>query len=257
MSNNLQLDNLVQQLKFVGMSDTLDSRLRQAKDATLAYEELLAMLLQDELDSRNQTSLQRRINQAKFEEMRTFEGFDLKRYSLKIRHAVNDLMTGKFLKEKNHIIIMGPVGTGKTHLSQALGMLSCQRGKKVKFIRSNKLLSEFYRSRADSGYDLLLKRYTKFDVLILDDFGLKTLSAEQSSDLYDLIAAMHLNSSLIITTNRKIEKWAEIFFDSVMANAALDRIVNNAYRVVLEGESYHKNFIPKFTEEDDKMKKIN
>ena len=116
----------------------------------------------------HQTSLQRRINQAKFEEMRTFEGFDLKRYSLKIRHAVNDLMTGKFLKEKNHIIIMGPVGTGKTHLSQALGMLSCQRGKKVKFIRSNELLSEFYRSRADSGYDLLLKRYTKFDVLILE-----------------------------------------------------------------------------------------
>jgi len=76
--------------------------------------------------------------------------------------------------------------------------------------------------------------YTKFDVLILDDFGLKILSAEQSSDLYDLIAAVHINASLIITTNRKIETWAEIFFDPVMANAALDRIVNNAYRVVLE-----------------------
>lgn len=253
MPNSLQLGNLVQQLKLSGISDSLESRLRQAKDASMPYEEILSMLFQDELDSRNQTSLQRRISQAKFEEVKTFEGFDLKRYSLKIRHAINDLMTAKFIKERNHIIIMGPVGTGKTHLSQALGMLACQRNRKVKFIRSNELLNEFYRSRADSTYDSLFKRYTKFDVLILDDFGLKILSAEQSSDLYDLIAAVHINASLIITTNRKIETWAEIFFDPVMANAALDRIVNNAYRVVLEGDSYRKNFIPKFKMEDDKV----
>ena len=172
---------------------------------------------------------------------------------MKIRHAINDLMTAKFIKERNHVIIMGPVGTGKTHLSQVLGMLACQRNRKVKFIRSNELLNEFYRSRADSIYDSLFKRYKKFDVLILDDFGLKILSAEQSSDLYDLIAALDINASLIITTNRKIETWAEIFFDPVMANAALDRIVNNAYRVVLEGDSYRKNFIPKFKMEDDKV----
>ena len=150
MPDSLQLNSLIQQLKLSGISDSLESRLRQAKDAELPYEELLSMLLQDELDSRDHSSLQRRIIQAKFEEVKTFEGLNLKRYTLKIRHAINDLMTGKFIKEKNHIIIMGPVGTGKTHMSQALGMLACQRGQKVKFIRSNELLSEFYRSRADS-----------------------------------------------------------------------------------------------------------
>ena len=160
MPNNLQLNSLVQQLRLSGISSSLESRLRQAKDGVLAYEELLSMLFQDELNSRDQASLQRRISQAKFEEIKTFEGLDLKQYSTKIRHAIHDLMTGKFIKEKNHIIIMGPVGTGKTHLSQALGMLACQRGKKVKFIRSNELLSEFYRSRADSSYDVLFKRYT-------------------------------------------------------------------------------------------------
>ena len=256
MPHNLQLDNLVGQLKLSGIADSLASRLRQAKDASMAYEELLAMLLQDEVDSRSQTSLQRRITQAKFEEIKTFEGFDLKCYSLQIRHAINDLMTGQFIKEKNHVIIMGPVGTGKTHLSQALGMLACQKNKKVKFIRSSELLNEFYRSRADNSYDVVFKRYSKLDVLILDDFGLKTLSANESSDLYDLIAAVNINASLIITTNRKIEKWSEIFHDPVMANAALDRVVNSAYRIVLEGESYRKKFIPKFTKEDDKMKKV-
>jgi len=197
--------------------------------------------------------LQRRITQFKFEETKTFEGFDLKCYSLQIRHAINDLMTGQFIKEKNHVIIMGPVGTGKTHLSQALGMLACQKNKKVKFIRSSELLNEFYRSRADATYDVVFKRYSKLDVLILDDFGLKTLSANESSDLYDLIASVNINASLIITTNRKIEKWSEIFHDPVMANAALDRVVNNAYRIVLEGESYRKKFTPKFTKGDDKM----
>jgi DNA replication protein DnaC len=252
---NVQLNNMVQQLKLYGIVGSLDSRVRQAADATMSYEELLSMLFQDELDHRNQTSLQRRISQARFEELKTFEGLDLKRYSLKIRHAINDLMTGKFIKEKSHIIITGPVGTGKTHLSQALGMLACQRNKKVRFIRSNELLTELYRARADSTYDTLFKRYTKLDVLILDDFGLKTLSAEQSSDLYDLIASVHISASLIITTNRKIEKWSEVFFDPIMANAAMDRIVNNAYRVILEGESYRKNFIPKFEMEGDKMNK--
>ena len=151
---------------------------------------------------------------------------------------------------------MGPVGTGKTHLSQALGMLACQKNKKVKFIRSSELLNEFYRSRADATYDVVFKRYSKLDVLILDDFGLKTLSANESSDLYDLIASVNINASLIITTNRKIEKWSEIFHDPVMANAALDRVVNNAYRIVLEGESYRKKFTPKFTKGDDKMQKV-
>ena len=106
MPDSLQLNSLIQQLKLSGISDSLESRLRQAKDAELPYEELLSMLLQDELDSRDHSSLQRRIIQAKFEEVKTFEGLNLKRYTLKIRHAINDLMTGKFIKEKNHIIIM-------------------------------------------------------------------------------------------------------------------------------------------------------
>jgi len=103
MPDSLQLNSLIQQLRLSGILDSLESRLRQAKDAELPYEEFLSMLLQDELDSRDHSSLQRRINQAKFEEVKTFEGFDLKRYTLKIRHAINDLMTGKFIKESSRV----------------------------------------------------------------------------------------------------------------------------------------------------------
>ena len=89
-----------------------------------------------------------------------------------------------FMEEAHNLIFVGGTGTGKTHLSQAIGILACQKNKKVKFITTNALLSEFYRARADETHDKVFKRYAKFDVLILDDFGLKPLSAEQSSDLY-------------------------------------------------------------------------
>ena len=243
---------LVNKLRLTGISDTLIARLDQAKASSLSYEELLMMLFQDELESRQQKTLFNRVKQAHYEEPKSFDTFELSPYSTQAKQAIHTLMTGKCIKEKNHVIIMGPVGTGKTHLAQALGLLACQRQKKVCFIRTNDLLHTFHQSRADETWGKLFKRYTKYDVLILDDFGLKTLSAEQSGDLYDLIAAMHINSMLIFTTNRKIEGWMEVFYDPIMANAALDRIVNKAYRVVLDGESYRKKLIPKFTGEGDK-----
>ena len=141
---------------------------------------------------------------------------------------------------------MGPVGTGKTHLAQGLGVLACQRNKKVHFVRANDLLNKFHQSRADETWNKVFSAYTKYDVLILYDFGLKSFSPEQSSDLYDLIAALHIKSTLIITTNRKLESWSDLFYDPVMGNAALDRVANKAYRIILDGDSYRKKFIPKF-----------
>jgi DNA replication protein DnaC len=250
--SDLDLLALTKKLRFTGIPDTLMARIEQARAATLPYEELLSLLFQDEDEARQQKMLSGLVKQARFEEPHCFENFELARYSTQVTQAVRTLMTGKFIKEKNHIIILGPVGTGKTHLAQALGLLACQKQKKVCFIRTNELLNQFYQSRADETWNALFKRYTKYDGLILDDFGLKALSPEQSADLYDLIAAVHIHSILIITTNRKIEGWMELFYDQVMANAALDRVVNKAYRIVLDGESYRKKFIPKFNTGGDK-----
>lgn len=240
-----QVLEMVRRLKLFGMVDTFVARLDEAKANKLSYEELLMLLLGDQEQFQTQVALQRRIKKAKFEEPNTFNNFELLHYSQEANQSIRNLMTGNFIREGNHVVIMGPVGTGKTHLSQALGMLACENKKKVCFVRTNDLLNKFHQSRAHEGFLKLFNQYTKYDVLILDDFGLKALSAEQSADLYDLIAAIHVNSILIITTNRMIEGWNDVFYDPIMANAALDRIVNNAYRVVLDGESYRKKFIPK------------
>lgn len=243
--DNPALLEISNQLKLYGISQSLEVRLEQAKENKLSYEELLTLLLEDQHQYQRQQLLQRRITQAKFEEPKSFENFDLKRYSVEVNHLVRNLMTGAFLSEKQHVIIMGPVGTGKTHLAQSLGLLACQRNLKVCFIRTNDLLNKFHQAKADESWLKVFNQMSKYDVLLLDDFGLKALSPEQSSDLYDLIAAIHIKTSIVITTNRKIEGLSEVFYDQVMANAALDRIINKAYQVILDGESYRKKFIPK------------
>jgi DNA replication protein DnaC len=246
------LMDLVYDLKFNGMRDTLTARLREAREHNLAYEEFLGFLLQDEKELRNHQALSHKIRGAKFEEEKTLEALDLKRYSPEVKRMINHLTTGVYLREKKNVIILGPTGTGKTHLAQSLGHDACRRGKKVKFIRSNSLIAEFTASRADDSWQNILNKYSKPDLLILDDFGLKALSHAGASDLYELIASKHVKSNFIITSNRKTEGWLELFPDQVMANAALDRIVHNSFTIVLDGESYRKNFLPKLPKEDCK-----
>jgi DNA replication protein DnaC len=135
--SDIDLLVLAKKIRMSGITDTLMARIEQARAASLSYEELLSMLFQDEDEARQQSMLAGRVKQARFEEPQSFDNFDLNRYSTKVIQAIRTLMTGKFIKEKNHIIIMGPVGAGKSHLAQALGLLGCQRQKKVCFVRTN------------------------------------------------------------------------------------------------------------------------
>lgn len=137
-------------------------------------------------------------------------------------------------------------------MAQSLGHEACRREKKVKFIRTNSLISEFQASKADDSLEKVIAKYSKTDLLILDDFGLKAFTHSQACDLYELIALKHVKSSFVITSNRKTESWIELFPEQVMANAALDRIIHNSYCIVLDGESYRKNFTPKLLKEDCK-----
>ena len=150
-----QLVQLCKAIKLFGLADTLEARLSQARENNLAYEELLCCLFQDEQEDRQRKHLARTIKQAQFEETKSFDNFDMSQYGKETSQMIRHIMTGKFLKEKNHIVIMGPVGTGKTHLAQAIGLMACQKNRRVKFTRANELLQQFYRSRADETWDKL------------------------------------------------------------------------------------------------------
>lgn len=243
--NKVQMKDVLKKLKLEGMLQTYETRLYEARQGNLSYDEIIGLLLNDEVESRNTKSLIQRVKYATFEEEKTFENFDINYYSDSIKTIINHLKIGDYIQAKKNVIILGPTGTGKTHLAQALGYQACFCGKKVKFIQANDMLTEFSRARADqSVHDKILK-YSKMDLLVIDDFGLQTFSHDQAHDLYELITKRHVKGNFVITSNRKTDAWLNLFPDPVIASAALDRVVNNSYSIILEAESYRKNFIPK------------
>lgn len=241
---NLALEEQLKRLKLSGILETFQSRLEQARSHAMTHEEWLNLLLQDEIQRREAQALARRLTKAHFEQPKTLEGYDLTRYPVKVQQTIRTLMVGHYLEEQQHIFIMGPTGTGKTHLAQALGHQACRQGKKVRFIRANLFFRELLASRADHTWEKHFKRLLSPHLLILDDFGLKAFTSTQAEDIYELIAERHLKTSFIITSNRTVEGWLELFPDPVMGNAALDRLSHHAHHLVLDGVSYRKKSRP-------------
>ncbi len=244
MAITLSLEDQLKRLRLSGVLETYQPRLEQARSHSLAYEEWLGLILQDEIQRREAQTLAKRLMKAHFEQQKTFEGYDLNRYPVKVQQTIRSLMVGQYLEEQQHILIMGPTGTGKTHLAQALGHQACRQGKKVRFIRANVLFRELLASRADHTWEQQFKKFLAPQLLIVDDFGLKAFTSAQSEDIYELIAERHLKSSFIITSNRTVEGWLELFPDPVMGNAALDRISHHAHHLILESDSYRKKTRP-------------
>ncbi len=237
---NTEILDPLKKLKLLGMLNTIESRLVQAKKSNLPYEEFLTLLLQDECQRRNSIAFNNRVKRALFEEEKTLEGLDLGRYPDKIQRQIRELACGRYLEEKEHIIICGPTGTGKSHLAQALGHHACRAGKRVKFMKATSLLRFMGSSRADNSWESRLEKLLFPDLLIVDDFALKALSANQAEDMYELISERYLKKSIIITSNRAIEAWVELFPDPVVANAAFDRLSHRSNHLTLEGQSYRR-----------------
>lgn len=245
--SSLSLNEQLKKLRLPGILETYEARLTSARENGLSHSEWLSLLLQDEIQRREGQALQARLKKAKFDQNQTFEEYDLGRYPLAVQHLVRDLMGGLYLKEHQHLLAVGPTGTGKTHLAQALGHQACRQGKSVRFIRASTLLREMHASRADQSWEWTLKKLTSLDLLIIDDFGLSALSLSQAEDFYELVAERHLKSSLIITSNRKVEAWVDLFPDPAMGNAVVDRLTNQSFHAILEGDSYRRKMRPKVT----------
>lgn len=238
------LKPLLKRLNFTGLLTTLEARLLQARDHNLTHEEFITLVLQDEAQRRDAGNFIKRIGKARFEEHKTLAELQLTGYGVKEQQLIRELAGGNYLKSGQHILIMGPTGTGKTHLAQALGEQACRQGKSVRFIRAKALHHLLTASRADNSWQDELKKLIAPKLLIIDDFGLQGLTATEAEDIYELIAERHLKGSFIFTSNRKPESWLELFPDQVMANAALDRLVHQAHHIELTGESYRRKHSP-------------
>ena len=242
ISNSMK--TVLKRLRLSPVLHTLPDRLAYAQKTKLSHQNFLELVLQDEIDRRECNSLARRIHKAGFDEEQTLEGFDWDAPVTFDRDRVKDLFSLGFLERQEDVIFLGPVGVGKTFLACALGHAACRAGHDVLFLRADRMFQWLHQSRADHSTEKALRRLLAPDLLVLDDFGLRRLTAQQSSDLYEVILERHRRASTIVTSNRAIEEWIPLFDDPILAQSALDRLAHNAYQVVIEGDSFRKRQRP-------------
>jgi DNA replication protein DnaC len=245
MSLDPDLVHLLKRLKLGALAATLPERLTLARAQQLDHAAFLTLLLADEVQRRDQLTLDRHLAQAGFEERTSLDRFDWSAPLQLDRRHLQEVFSLQFLADKEHIILVGPVGVGKTFLAQAIGSAAVRAGHSVLFSRADTLLKELAQARADHTYEKVFRRYLAPQLLIVDDFGLHRLSAQQSSDWYELIIERHRRSSFVVTANRAVDEWLALFDDPILGNSALDRLANGAHQLVIEGPSYRAKLAPK------------
>jgi len=238
-----QLETTLRALKMSGMLETLEARLAQAGAGELGYVEFLQALCEDEVARRDAVGIARRVRAAHFEQRCVLEDFDFS-FNPKVPAArIRDLATLRFIDAGESVILHGPVGVGKTMIAQALGYQACRHGYNVIFTKASRLLADLAGGHADRTWETRLRRWARPDVLVIDDFAMRAFSPSQSDDLYELVTE-RAGKSLIATANRSATGWYSLFPNAVVAESILDRLVNTAHHVEMQGRSYRPNKRP-------------
>lgn len=234
-----ELTPMLKQLRLSGIVDSLEARNREAIDRKLAHTDFLALLIQDEVARREQKKLQLRLRRANFRGQKTIEGLDFDRLPTLNRALVHDLATCRFVAEKVAVLLVGPCGTGKSHLAQALGHAAAHQGYDALFTTQTQLLQSLSAAQTVGSHERKLQALARVDLLIIDDFGLKPLRAPEDEDFHDLVAERYERAATILTSNLDFSEWGDAFAVNRMLGAAtLDRLRHGVYRVILDGESY-------------------
>jgi DNA replication protein DnaC len=238
MELNHQVSAQLKHLRLSGVVETLAARERQAIDAKWSYLDFLSRLLADEIERRAQKQLALRVRRSLVNTTKTLEEFDFTVNPSINRQQILALASGDYLRQKHNVLICGPSGVGKSHLAQALGHEACRQGYDVVFSTTHKLLQQLNGGRADGSYQRRLETYLRADLLILDDFGLRTLTPPGPEDLYEVIAERYEQGSIVLTSNRAPSEWPDVFGNPLRASAGLDRLAHHAESVVITGRSF-------------------
>lgn len=233
-----QLAGQLRQLRLSGVLETLEARNRQAIDDKWSYQEFLARILEDEVERRAQKQLQLRLRRGALNSTKTLESFDFNFNPQLNRQQILELATCAYVRQKRNLLVCGPTGVGKTHLSQALAQAAARQGFDVLFTSVQKMLAHLNGGRADGSLEKRLGNYLRPDLLILDDFGLKSIPPPGPEDLYDVINERYEKGSILLTSNRAPAEWPDLFQNPLLASAGLDRLLDRAEVVIIRGPSF-------------------
>ena len=239
MLNHPTLDQL-KAMKLSGMALAFEEQLQRADYNDLSFDERLGFLVEREHSVRANRQLTYRLRRAQLKLNASIEDLDQRAPRGLDKSFINELARSRFILDHLNVLITGPTGVGKTYLACAIAHSACRNGFSARYLRVSRLLTDLTIARGDGTWSKVLAQLAKTDLVILDDWGLATLNAEQRRDLLDILDDRHGLRSTIVTSQLPVKQWHEIIGDPTLADAILDRLVHNAYTINLKGESMRK-----------------
>ena len=228
--NIIELQRSLKQLRLGGMAAVLESRLRQAQAEPMAPIDLVSCLVSDELTRRADRLLERRRRQAGFRDPnKTLDNFDFSFNSKMNRSLVFDLASGVFISRREDALLLGPGGTGKSHLAQAIGQAAIQQGYRVLYRETHVLLDELAEAVIDGTRKEFMDTLSTVPLLIIDDFGMRKLPLTAAEDLLEIVMRRYERASTLLTSNRPVEDWGKLLGDTAAVSAMLDRLLHHGH----------------------------
>lgn len=238
MEQNPVVESYLKRLKLPAIARSYREIAREAAERNQTYTDYLLALLEQEIIHREEASLKRRLKKAQFPYIKTLEEYDFSLIPTLNKHKVLLLAQGEYIVKKEPVIFLGNAGTGKTHLSVALGLAALRQGKKVRFFTANALATELLEAQQQYRLSRLEKQWLSYDLVILDEVGYVPFTKTGAELLYQFCASRYERGSMIITTNLEFSQWTEVFGDAKLTTALLDRLTHRAHILVMNGESY-------------------
>jgi DNA replication protein DnaC len=227
--NLIELKRALKQLRLSGVAEVLETRLQQAQAEPMAPIDLISCLISDELARRGDRLLERRRKAAGFRNLHTLDSFDFTFNKKMNRSLVFDLATGNFVARHEDALFLGPPGTGKSHLSQAIGLAVIQQGYRVLYRETHTLLSDIAEATLDGSRKELMELLSTIPLLIIDDLGMRKLTPTAAEDLLEIVMRRYERASTLLTSNRPVEDWGKLLGDTAAVTAMLDRLLHHGH----------------------------